>query len=194
MQYSMPWQKRALDLAVALALLPFAALLCGLLAIAIAIECRGAPFFMQTRVGRYEKSFRLLKLRTMAIGTATGASHEVGTATILQSGKLLRKLKIDELPQLWNVLAGDMSLVGPRPGLPTQAELTACRRAAGVYALTPGITGAAQVQGIDMSTPELLANVDATYIGPWSLRRDLSILVQTIFGGGRGDAASSSVN
>ena len=125
----------------------------------------------------------------MSIGTAEGASHEIGTATVLRVGRLIRKLKIDELPQLWNVLIGDMSLVGPRPGLPVQLELTEARRALGVFALRPGITGVSQVAGLDMSTPWQLAESDARYLGSWRAGRDLQILWQTASGGGRGDAA-----
>lgn len=186
-----PLTKRVFDVALAATGLPIAFIICGIAAVPIWIECRGSPFFWQTRVGKDERPFKLLKLRTMAIGTKQGASHDVGQATILKTGIVLRKLKIDELPQLWNVLIGDMSLVGPRPGLPVQTDLTAARRAEQIYALLPGITGPAQIAGIDMSTPALLAKSDASYLRPWSLRHDLEILVQTVLGKGSGDAANS---
>lgn len=184
-----PVSKRVFDIALSLLGLPPALVICGLVAIPIWLECGGSPFFWQVRLGKDERPFRLLKLRTMAIGTQQTGSHDVGRASILKTGAILRKLKIDELPQLWNVLLGDMSLVGPRPGLPVQQDLTDARRAERVYALRPGITGLAQIDGIDMSTPKLLAKRDACYLGPWSLKQDISILVQTLVGKGRGDAA-----
>jgi len=102
-------------------------------------------------------------------------------------GRWLRRLKLDELPQLWNVLRGDMSLVGPRPCLPSQTELIAERRARGVYALRPGITGVAQVAGVDMSDPPRLAALDATYLATVSAAADLRLLLATVRGAGRGD-------
>jgi len=187
-----PVAKRALDIALSLLGLLPAVFVCALVAVPIWLECGGSPFFWQTRLGKDERPFRLLKLRTMAIGTQQAGSHDVGQASILKTGAILRKLKIDELPQLWNVLLGDMSLVGPRPGLPVQQDLTEARRAEQVYTLKPGITGLAQIDGIDMSTPKLLAERDADYLTPWSLRQDMRILVQTVLGKGRGDAAKSA--
>jgi len=100
----------------------------------------------------------------------------------------LRRSKLDELPQLWNVLKGEMSLVGPRPCLPSQTELIAARERLGVYAVRPGITGLAQVNGIDMSTPELLAKTDAHMMRTLNLGHYLRYLVQTVVGKGGGDA------
>ena len=117
----------------------------------------GAPLFRQERVGRYQKPFTLVKFRTMCVGTASVASHLADVNAITPMGQFLRRTKLDELPQLWNVLWGDMSLVGPRPGLFNQKELLQAREQHGVFAARPGITGLAQVSGIDMSTPELLA-------------------------------------
>lgn len=184
--------KRAFDFLISLLAAPFALILCGLMAIPIAIECRANPFFLQWRLGQFEKPFRILKLRTMHVHTPTGASHVVGLDYVLKTGKIARLTKIDELPQLWNVLMGEMSLVGPRPGLPTQTELTDERRAHGVFALKPGITGISQIAGLDMSTPKALAISDANYAGTWSVLRDLKILSLTAFGNGQGDAASKS--
>ncbi len=181
--------KRLLDIAVCLALAVPATLIVLVVLPVVALETRATPLFRQRRVGRGERPFTLLKLRTMRADTPDGASHDIGAATITRSGRLLRRTKIDELPQLWNVLTGDMSLVGPRPCLPSQTELVAERRALGVDALRPGITGPAQVVGLDMSDPPRLARVDATYLGRWSLRHDLTLLVQTALGRGSGDAA-----
>ena len=107
------------------------------------------PFFLQTRLGRGNE-FTLIKFRTMRPSTEDIATHLVSPAAVTYFGRFLRRAKFDELPQLWNVLVGDMSLVGPRPGLPNQFELTNAREALGVFNVRPGITGLAQVCGIDM--------------------------------------------
>lgn len=182
--------KRIFDVLLGLALAPIALVACFLVALPITLEARASPIFFQIRLGVGERPFRLLKLRTMHVATPSVASHQVGTSNILATGRLLRRLKIDELPQIWNVLNGTMSFVGPRPGLPNQLDLTEARRRHGVFALVPGITGVAQIRGIDMSTPELLAEVDSGYRGRWSLARDLRILWATATGSGAGDAAA----
>jgi lipopolysaccharide/colanic/teichoic acid biosynthesis glycosyltransferase len=120
----------------------------------------GSPVFVQTRVGRNKKPFQLIKSRTTSVETKSVASHLANNASITKLGSFLRKTKIDELPQLINVVKGDMSLVGPRPNLFNQEELLAERDSRGVYDVLPGITGLAQVNNIDMSTPELLAKTD----------------------------------
>lgn len=180
--------KRAFDLVLVLALGVPAAAACSAAALAIWLDDRANPFFVQSRLGRDGRSFRLVKLRTMQIGTGDRPSHETGRTSITRVGGMLRRTKLDELPQLWNVLRGEMSFVGPRPGLPSQHELAESRRRHGVDQLLPGITGVSQTQGLDMSTPERLAEVDATYIGKWSLKRDFGLLLRTALGGGRGDA------
>lgn len=185
--------KRMFDLVIAAVLSPFAIVICFLAAIPVMIECRGWPIFVQTRLGQYERPFNLFKIRTMRKSTPSVATHEVNANNILSSGSFLRRLKIDELPQLVNVLIGTMSLVGPRPGLPEQRELTEVRRKKGVYDLVPGITGISQLKRIDMSTPELLALTDIEYLQPWSIRRDLGILFSTFTGTGNGDPAISDV-
>lgn len=182
--------KRIFDLILSCMMMPFAIPICLLSAVVIHMECKASPFFWQLRLGRDERQFRLLKLRTMTVDTIDAASHVVGQKQILRVGRVIRAIKIDELPQLWNVLTGNMSLVGPRPGLPVQQELTAARREHKVFTLLPGITGVSQIAGLDMSAPWELARVDATYIGPWRPSRDLAILFQTILGQGRGDAAA----
>ena len=124
----------------------------------------GSPLFLQERVGRNKKPFMLVKFRSMKVDTASVASHLASSASITKLGGFLRKTKLDELPQLWNVLKGDMSLVGPRPNLFNQPELIAERDRLGVFDVRPGITGLAQVNNIDMSTPVLLAETDAKMI------------------------------
>lgn len=165
-------------------------LLCPILLVVIIIGQfdTGSPIFVQTRVGKHKKPFKLIKFRTMAVDTKSVASHLASAASITKLGAFLRKTKIDELPQLINVLKGDMSLVGPRPNLFNQDELIAERDALGVYDVLPGITGLAQVQNIDMSTPRLLAKTDRDMIDSLNVRSYFSYIIMTISGSGSGDA------
>lgn len=151
----------------------------------------GSPIFRQERVGKNKKPFILVKFRTMVLDTVSVATHLASSASITPFGRFLRKTKLDELPQLWNVLKGDMSLVGPRPGLFNQEELTAARDAKNVFSVRPGITGEAQVNGIDMSTPEKLAETDAKMIQEMSLINYFKFIFMTIFGKGAGDCVKS---
>lgn len=148
----------------------------------------GSPLFKQERLGRHKKPFTLIKFRTMKIDTASVASHLAPASSITTIGRFLRKTKLDELPQLWNVLKGDMSLVGPRPNLLDQHDLIAERDAQLVYSVRPGITGLAQLNRIDMSTPSLLAKTDAAMISQMSVSNYFKYIVQTVFGKGRGDS------
>ena len=180
--------KRAFDFAACLVALPFAVPLCLVLMILIRLESRGSPIFVQHRIGLGRKPFRMLKLRTMAAGTAEVASHHVEPGRITRVGRILRKLKLDELPQLLNVLTGSMSLVGPRPCLASQTELIDARESRGVFKYRPGITGPAQLMGVDMSQPTRLAEIEAEYFSrsnPW---RDLKLILATSLGQGIGDA------
>ena len=162
--------------------LPFLAII-----YAIGLLDSGSPLFFQERIGRNKKKFILVKYRTMSIDTASVASHLASSSSITPFGHFLRKTKIDELPQLWNVLKGEMSLVGPRPGLFNQQELTDERDTLGVFTVLPGITGLSQVSGVDMSTPKLLAQTDAKMIAMFSLKNYFKYILQTIIGGGSGD-------
>jgi O-antigen biosynthesis protein WbqP len=148
----------------------------------------GSPIFRQKRVGRNKIPFTLVKFRTMPVTTASLASHLECSASITNLGGGLRTTKLDELPQLWNVLRGDMSLVGPRPSLFNQEELINVRSAFNVYCVRPGITGLAQISNIDMSTPELLAKADAEMISTMSLGKYFKYIFLTIIGKGRGDS------
>ena len=148
----------------------------------------GSPIFIQTRVGRHKKPFSLVKFRTMSKDTVSVASHLASNASITKFGGFLRKTKIDELPQLINVLKGDMSLVGPRPNLFNQEELIAERDALGVYNVLPGVTGLAQVQNIDMSTPKLLAETDKLMIDSLTIKDYFKYNIMTATGSGSGDA------
>ncbi|MGE6193650.1 sugar transferase [Stutzerimonas stutzeri] len=147
----------------------------------------GSPIFRQVRVGRHQQPFTLVKFRTMAQGTASVPTHLASSSSVTRFGSFLRRTKLDELPQLWNVLKGEMSLVGPRPGLFSQEELTIERAKRGVFAVRPGITGLAQVRGVDMSTPALLAEMDQKMISSLTLAAYVKYIVQTLTGGGSGD-------
>ena len=147
----------------------------------------GSPIFRQERVGRYKRPFTLVKFRTMKVDTASVASHLASSSSITSFGHFLRRTKLDELPQLWNVLKGEMSLVGPRPGLFNQEELTEARQRHGVFAVRPGITGLSQINEVDMSTPELLAQTDAEMIRTTSITNYFKYIFLTVIGKGSGD-------
>jgi len=148
----------------------------------------GSPLFRQERIGRYEKPFTLVKFRTMRKDTVSVASHLSDASAITCFGKFLRETKLDELPQLWNVLKGEMSLVGPRPGLFNQLKLKDARKRHNVFVARPGITGLAQINNIDMSTPELLAETDAKMIKDLSVFLYFKYILMTVLGKGQGDA------
>ncbi|MFH4557761.1 sugar transferase [Vibrio diabolicus] len=159
-----------------------------LVVIVIGLFDTGSPIFLQERIGRDKKPFTLIKLRTMSVETKSVASHLASSSSITKFGAFLRKTKIDELPQLINVLKGDMSLVGPRPNLYSQHDLIAERDSLGVYDVLPGITGLAQVQNIDMSTPALLARTDKEMINTLTLKDYFKYIIMTATGSGSGDA------
>jgi lipopolysaccharide/colanic/teichoic acid biosynthesis glycosyltransferase len=147
----------------------------------------GSPIFRQRRVGRHKKPFTLVKFRTMRKDTASVASHLASADAITPFGHFLRRTKLDELPQLWNVLKGEMSLVGPRPCLFNQEELIAEREQRGVLEARPGITGLAQVNEIDMSTPKLLAETDQAMLQNLTVGAYFKYIFMTVAGKGAGD-------
>ena len=159
-----------------------------LIVIVIGMFDTGSPIFVQTRVGKNKKPFKLIKFRTMSVDTQSVASHLANSTSITKLGGFLRKTKIDELPQLINVIKGEMSLVGPRPNLFNQEELITERDALGIYDVLPGITGLAQVQNIDMSTPKLLAQTDRKMIDSLTLANYVRYIIMTATGSGNGDA------
>ena len=147
----------------------------------------GSPIFRQERVGKDKLPFRLMKLRSMHVNAPSVATHLASTSAITRFGSFLRKSKLDELPQLWNVFVGDMSLVGPRPNLFNQEELINERVLRNVYSVRPGITGLAQINKIDMSTPQILAETDAQMIQGLDTLGYFKYIFLTVFGKGFGD-------
>lgn len=147
----------------------------------------GFPIFHQKRVGKRKKPFRLVKFRSMHVNSPSVATHLVSASSITTFGSFLRKSKLDELPQLWNVLIGDMSLVGPRPNLFNQPELIEERERLGLYEIRPGITGLAQINQIDMSTPKILAETDAEMMKKLDSITYLKYIILTVLGRGKGD-------
>jgi len=147
----------------------------------------GLPIFRQQRVGRNKQPFRLMKFRSMYVNAPSVATHLSSASSITPFGSFLRKSKLDELPQLWNVFVGDMSLVGPRPNLFNQEELIRERDSRGVYSVRPGITGLAQINKIDMSTPQRLAETDAKMIQELNTLDYFKYIFLTVFGKGFGN-------
>ncbi|RED18294.1 sugar transferase [Pontivivens insulae] len=153
----------------------------------VAISSPGPGLFVQQRVGKGGRNFPLYKFRTMTIGTKQAGTHEVSAASVTGVGHFLRRTKLDELPQIINILRGELSLIGPRPCLPVQTELVSERRARGVLDILPGISGLAQVEGIDMSEPIRLARRDADYVALRAILLDVRIAIATARGRGSGD-------
>lgn len=182
---------RALDLILALTILVGAGWLMFLIALVVRLDSEGPAIFAQRRIGQYEIPFTLLKFRTMAVGTREAGTHEIANSSVTKVGALLRKSKLDELPQVINILRGELAFVGPRPCLPLQTELVERRRAAGLFALRPGLTGLAQINKIDMRDPQALVNWEMRYMRLRRIILDLRILAQTFLGRGTGDRTSN---
>lgn len=175
--------KRAFDIAAAaVALLLLAVPMLAISAI-IALDSKGSPVFSQNRVGRGGKTFRILKFRTMV----TSAPSETPTGElerpydyITRVGEFLRKTSLDELPQLINVLKGDMSIVGPRPLIAGETEIHRLRRINSVYDVRPGMTGWAQINGRDSLTTAEKVRYDAEYVARRSLGFDMKVMLRTV--------------
>lgn len=182
--------KRVFDVAAALAGLVVlwpAFVIAGAL---ILLEDGRPVLFRQTRVGRDERLFVLWKFRSMRKDTGSVPTHLASARSVTAVGRWLRRTKLDELPQLWNVLRGEMSLVGPRPCLPTQSDVIEARRRRGALSLQVGITGLAQVCGYDFSMPEQAAACDAEYGRKANLAYDLRLIAKTVLGHAKDDADS----
>ena len=176
--------KRVFDFAAcALFLLIFWPILL-LIVVAIRLQSPGSAIFAQVRVGKDGRRFTCYKLRTMHTGTANVPTHQVEASSVTVLGEYLRRFKIDEIPQLCNVVAGDMSIVGPRPCLPSQTDLIEARRQLGVLDVRPGITGLAQVNGCRGETQTLddmrrRVDYDLEYLRHWCWLLDIKIMVRT---------------
>ena len=152
------------------------------IALFIVLASRGPALYWSSRVGIHNKLFKMPKFRTMKVGTpsvATHLLHNPGQYTTAV-GKLLRKTSLDELPQLWSIIKGDMSFVGPRPALYNQDDLIAWRTQKGVHTLVPGLTGWAQIHGRDDLSIPIKVSYDEYYLHHQSFRLDISILWKTL--------------
>ncbi len=170
--------KRLFDLVLALTVAVVLALPVLLVALAVKLTSPGPALYWSNRVGRHNRIFRMPKFRSMRIGTPAVATHLLTNpdAYLTPIGSFLRKSSLDELPQLWSILVGDMSFVGPRPALFNQDDLIALRTACGVHELTPGLTGWAQINGRDeLPIPEKV-RLDEEYLRRQSFLFDLRIL------------------
>jgi lipopolysaccharide/colanic/teichoic acid biosynthesis glycosyltransferase len=177
-----PGYRRVLDLLIAVPAAVVTGPVAALLALAIRLESPGHPIYRQTRAGKDGQLFQIYKLRTMVRGaefTGAGLAIQEGDARITRIGAFLRRYSLDELPNLWNVLRGEMSIVGPRPTLPAQvAQYTERQRAR--LAVKPGLTGWAQVNGrASLPWPERI-ELDLWYVEHRSLWLDLRILARTV--------------
>ncbi len=174
--------KRAFDVLFALLVLPVAAVLILVSAVAIAITDPGPVVHWSERVGRDNRRFRMAKLRTMKVGCPDVATHLLVDRDqwVTRVGRVLRALSLDELPQFFHVLRGDMSLVGPRPALHNQDDLVSLRTQAGVHRLRPGLTGLAQISGRDELSVEEKVELDQRYLAERNLFFDVKVLLRTI--------------
>ena len=186
--------KRSLDLLAALTILILGGWLMLFIAAYVRFDSPGSAIFAQKRIGRNGAVFTCYKFRTMATGTVEAASHEVSAAVVTKAGSFLRRTKLDELPQIFNVFRNEMSLVGPRPCLPSQHELIHLRQTRGVFSLKPGITGLAQINDIDMSEPARLAAWDSRYGAFRTSLLDLLVILRTVMGRGGGDRVNDTAN
>ena len=180
---------RIIDITIAtLAIILFLPLM-----VIISILCffdTGKPFFTQQRVGIMQKPFTIFKFRTMHVGTGSRATHLVSHSAVTKFGSFLRKTKLDELPQILNVIIGDMSIVGPRPCLLNQRDLIKARISRGVFDARPGITGLAQIRGIDMSNPQLLSEVDEEMVRNFNIYKYFYYIFMTVNLSSFGDRTS----
>lgn len=173
--------KRLFDLALALCAAVILLLPVAVVAIAVRLTSQGPALYWSDRVGRGNKIFKMPKFRSMRIGTPAVATHllQDPNAYLTPIGSFLRKSSLDELPQLWSILVGDMSFVGPRPALFNQQDLIALRTQHGVHELVPGLTGWAQVNGRDELPIPDKVKLDVEYLQRQSLGLDVRILWMT---------------
>ena len=174
--------KRIFDLLLAIVASFILAIPVVLVAVAVRLTSPGPALYWSDRVGRHNKIFRMPKFRTMRVGTPAVATHLLADAGayLTPIGSFLRKSSLDELPQLWSILVGDMSFVGPRPALFNQQDLIELRTQQGVHKLMPGLTGWAQVNGRDEIPIPDKVKLDAAYLRDHSIAMDIRILCMTL--------------
>jgi len=175
------WLKRVIDITLSAGAIVVLSPVLVATAMAIKLDSKGPVIFSQKRAGLNGELFEIYKFRTMRTGTPDLPTDQMLKlpSTITKTGTLLRKTSLDELPQLFNVLMGQMSIVGPRPALYNQTELIQKRRQAGVLEFYPGITGWAQINGRDELPDDVKVQADKFYCDNWSLLLDLKIILGT---------------
>lgn len=175
--------RRIIDIVVSVFFLILFIPLFSIIGIIIKLNSQGPVFFTQMRIGKENKLFKFYKFRTMAVGTPNVATEELKESQkyITGVGKVLRKTSLDELPQLINILKGDMTFIGPRPALYNQYELKEMRTKVGVHKLLPGLSGWAQVNGRDLLNDAMKTSYDEYYLKNRSVSFDFKILIRTVF-------------
>ena len=174
---------RRINLLLALLLIPPITIPFLIIAVLVRVTSSGSVIYWSTRMGRNNKTFKMPKFRTMRLNTPDIATHLIENADqfVTPIGRILRKTSLDELPQLWSILKGDMAFVGPRPALYNQDDLIVLRTQKGIHRLTPGVTGWAQIHGRDdLPIPEKV-EMDYYYIRNRSTALDLNIIWRTFF-------------
>jgi O-antigen biosynthesis protein WbqP len=171
--------KRLLDIVLALLALILLAPVMLIFALWIYLEDRGAVFFLQQRVGKNGKTFKFLKFRSMAVNADNVESARAKELPVTKVGRIIRRTNIDELPQLFNILKGDMSLVGPRPAIPSQEKLMRLRQKNGADDIMPGLTGLAQINAYDGMPENEKARWDGEYAANMSFLNDVKIVALT---------------
>lgn len=171
--------KRLFDMVCAAAALALLWPVMLIVAAAVRIEDGGPALFRQQRVGRFGRLFTFFKFRSMPVNTGDVPSHLARSLTVTRIGRIIRRTNLDELPQLWNILRGEMSFVGPRPALPRQQDVCRLRHDAGADRRLPGLTGLAQVDAFDGMSPEEKVAWDSRYASRLTFRGDLEILLRT---------------
>jgi lipopolysaccharide/colanic/teichoic acid biosynthesis glycosyltransferase len=174
--------KRGMDLAISVLALGITLPLCAAVALAIRLETKGSPLFFQERIGRGSKPFHIVKFRSMVTGAENMGTRwtQENDARITRVGAFIRKVSLDELPQLWNVLMGDMSLIGPRPVLASERDYYSAADWQLRHSMRPGITGLAQVNGRSLIGRTEQIAYDLVYVKHPTLAMDLKIILKTI--------------
>jgi len=179
--------KRTIDLVLAIGILVCLWWAMIIVWAAVRLQSPGPGIYRQPRVGRDGRTFTCLKFRTMVLSTPDKGTHEISDTAVTRLGRILRSTKLDELPQIFNVIRNEMTFVGPRPSLPSQFDIVTEREKRGILRVKPGITGLSQIKHIDMSDAVRLAECDYRYLALQSLKLDFQIMLATLVGQGSGD-------